>query len=112
MTTPQSLSDAGHRDPARHLAAKLMRMAESWIDGTGRRWSLLAEMEQLVDTLRQTYAQELEQREAPEPVGVGMSDRWALPAEIAPTFECWVCGQRVRADDVHQCKPATTDVAP
>lgn len=82
-STPQSLSDAAHRDPARNIAAKLARLAESWIDGTGRRWSVLAEMDQLVDTLRKIYAQELERREAPEPVGCGLSDKTLPPAPDA-----------------------------
>lgn len=80
MTTPQSLSDAAHVDPSRNIAAKLMRLAEAWIDGTGRRWSVLAEMDQLVDTLRKIYAQELERREA---VGCGLSDKTLPPAPDA-----------------------------
>lgn len=114
MTTPQSLSDAAHADPARHIAAKLMRLAEAWIDGTGRRWDRLEQMDGLVRSLRQTYAQELERREPVEPQGVGMSDRYALPASVsaAPTYQCWGCGQTVRVDVAHQClgKPATTEL--
>lgn len=79
MTPPQSLSDAAHRDPSRNIAAKLMRLAESWIEPPNRRWDRLEQMDRLVASLRQTYAQELERREAPEPVGVGMSDK-TLPA--------------------------------
>lgn len=114
--TPQSLSDAAHRDPSRNIAAKLMRLAESWIEPPNRRWDRLEQMRRLVDSLQQTYAQELERREPVEPQGVGMSDRYTLPDSVsaAPTYQCWGCGQTVRVDVAHQClgKPATTDAAP
>lgn len=105
MTTP-------YADPARNLAARLMRLAESWIEPPNRRWDRLEQMRRLVDSLQQTYAQELERREPVEPQGVGMSDKTGTALTVL--VQCRNCYGFFPRGVGHTCRHAasTTDAAP